>query len=161
VRVLRTLFRVIFVNLWVSFIRGPRKTGVHIKPSYPDPVVSRQDDCVAHNLGFNNGQQMASARVTVCLPLHFNDRRREARDPTQTSSRETAEGEGSPSAQPASIFSSRACPNANIGGVSYALWPAQNLPTTSFHSHVKIVAPTSPSFRRTAAHTKAELKFAN
>jgi len=46
---------------------------------------------------------------------------------------------------------------------SRADFPAhiQNLPTTSFHSHVEIVAPTSPSFRRTAAHTKAELKFAN
>jgi hypothetical protein len=29
---------------------------------------------VAHNLGFNNGQQMAGARVTTCLPV-FNDRR--------------------------------------------------------------------------------------
>jgi hypothetical protein len=29
---------------------------------------------VAHNLGFNNGQQMASARVTICSPFS-NDRR--------------------------------------------------------------------------------------
>jgi hypothetical protein len=29
---------------------------------------------VAYNLGFNNGQQMAGARVTICLPF-FNDRR--------------------------------------------------------------------------------------
>jgi hypothetical protein len=37
----------------------------------------------------------------------------------------------------------------------------QNFPDTWSHSQVKIIAPISPSARRTAAHTKAELKFAS
>jgi hypothetical protein len=37
----------------------------------------------------------------------------------------------------------------------------QNFPDTWSHSQVEITAPISPSARRTAAHTKAELKFAS
>ena len=37
----------------------------------------------------------------------------------------------------------------------------QNFPDTWSHSKVEIMAPISPSARRTAAHTKAELKFAS
>jgi hypothetical protein len=59
------------------------------------------------------------------------------------------------------------CLGRPFGGDACALWNGarsghiQNLLNTSFHSHVEMVAPMSPSFKRTADHTKAELKFAS